>query len=133
MLKNRRVRNQAKSPGALIVPLIGGFLTFLVSSMSAWLALKFSRGMLSFFEQLTEKKVNLSALGNAYVIAAALVLFTLVTGVLSGAYPPSILTSKRIARARWNFKFAVSEKEFLRNGLVVFQIVTSMVLMICGD
>lgn len=87
--------------------------------------------VLPFFEQLTEEKVILSALGNTYVIGAALILFTLITGVLSGAYPAFYLTSKRIARAQQNFRLGVSEKELLRNGLVVFQIVTSMVLMIC--
>ncbi len=85
---------------------------------------------LPVFNELSSKEISLDQ-GNVLFVVAALVILTVITGLLAGSYPAFYMSSFQPAQVLKG-KFALSNSSGrLRQGLVVFQFVVSIVL-VCG-
>jgi putative ABC transport system permease protein len=119
-----------KTIGALRSRLIFQFISesMLYAIISTLLALAIIGVSLQPFNILAGKELNLSILAHPVVIAA-LVMFTLIIGLVAGSYPAFYLTAFKPTevlkgKIRSGFKNSV-----LRNVLVVFQFIISIALI----
>jgi ABC-type antimicrobial peptide transport system permease subunit len=119
-----------KVAGALRSSLVRQFLgeaTFL-TSLSVLLALAGVVLLLPIFNQWTGKQIVLPVTNSYFWIG--LVTLTLITGLLAGAYPALLLSSfKPIRVLKGGLLFSQTGGGF-RKGLVVFQFVLSIVLIV---
>ncbi|WP_342644470.1 ABC transporter permease [Mucilaginibacter sp. CSA2-8R] len=122
----RKVLGSAKS-NLVIQFLTESVVTSLVALAGAlvlaWL-------FLPYFNQLSGKEISLWSLVNP-LPTAALLLITVIIGALAGLYPALYLSAfepVKVLKGRVSSGFKSS---WLRNGLVVFQFATAIVLMIC--
>ena len=113
---------------ALVVQfIVESFLLSLISMIAAvvlfWL-------LAPVFDDISGKTFTLSTLLSFDVIVL-LIVFTCITGLLSGIYPAFVLSSfKPIEVLRGKFKSGKQGRS-LRSGLVVFQFSISVILIIC--
>lgn len=111
---------------SLIMQFIGEAL--LLAFMAAGIALFLVTIMLPAFDHLTGKQIELPA-SNIYFWLSIAVLTT-VTGIIAGSYPALFLSSfKPVKVLKGTLKFT-PQAAFFRKGLVVFQFVLSVLLII---
>jgi predicted permease len=119
-----------KVAGAIRGSLVGQFLSeaILLTALAAVLAVMLVHAALPVFNTLTQKQIVIPyADSHFWLDLAALVLCT---GLLAGSYPALFLSSlKPIRVLKGSLKFSGSSVLF-RQGLVVFQFVLSIVLII---
>lgn len=120
----RKVVGAARS--SLIRQFIGEAV--LLTSLSVFASLILSSMALPIFNEVTGKQLSLP-LGDP-LFWVALVVLTLITGVIAGSYPALYLSSLhpvRVLKGRLTFSRGSA---FVRKGLVCFQFVLSIVLII---
>ena len=120
-----------KSIGAIRTRLIGQFLaeSMLYSFFSTIVALALMGVVIGPFNALAGKQMELSFLLKPVVIGGVIV-FALLVGLLAGSYPALYLTSfnaSEVLKGKIRSGFRNSR---LRNGLVVFQFMISIVLIL---
>ncbi|HXB33419.1 MAG TPA: ABC transporter permease [Puia sp.] len=121
-----------KTFGSEIRSLIGQFLleSVLVSLLSMALSLLLMWLLLPVFNRMWDKDLSLQLFLEP-VRLVALFLFGVVVGLLAGIYPAFVLSSFRpVVVLKGKFK-SNRYGAALRNGLVIFQFVISIVLIIC--
>lgn len=84
--------------------------------------------VLSSFNELTNKELSLNSFGS-FLIAPAIIIFTLILGMAAGLYPALLLASFKPVLVLKS-KAPINNKGSLRRGLVVFQFATSIVLFV---
>src|SRR5215470_3209854 len=135
-LSTARSSNRAKEVGvrkvlgSLRKNLIQQFLTesVLISFISLVLAFVISWLLLPYFNQLAGKTIHLSSLFQPTMMISLFVLM-LVVGLLAGSYPAFFLSSFQpiaVLKGKLSTGF---RRSWLRNALVVFQFVISIVLI----
>lgn len=120
-----------KTIGALRGKLVGQFLaeSMLYSFISTMVALAIITVVVEPFNTLAGKSISLSLLLNPLVIAG-IIVFALMVGLLAGSYPALYLTAfkpSEVLKGRLRTGFRNSG---IRNGLVVFQFMISIVLIL---
>jgi len=120
-----------KSIGAVRSRLIGQFLTesMLYSFFSTLIAILIINLAITPFNTLAGKNLSLSLLVSP-VVTGGIVLFTLFVGVLAGSYPALYLTTFKPSDVLKGRIRAGFRNTSLRNGLVVFQFMISIVLIL---
>jgi len=122
-----------KVVGSLRRQLVNQFLgeSVLMSLFALVLAVILIQAALPFYQNLTGKNLALSYFGNPFVIPGLLGL-ALSLGILAGLYPAFFLSSFKLTDVLKGSQFAGRGRGalFLRNGLVVFQFVMSVLLII---
>ena len=119
-----------KVAGAIRGSLISQFLSeaILLTALAAVLAVMLVHAVLPVFNTLTQKQIVIPYADSHFWLELA--TLTLVTGLLAGSYPALFLSSlKPIRVLKGSLKFSGSSVLF-RQGLVVFQFVLSIVLII---
>ena len=112
--------------------LIKQFLTeaILFTSIATVFALILSMLSLPFFNQISGKEISINALLNPQILLIILGL-SILTAFLSGIYPALYLTSfKPVSVLNGNFNVSSPKSSFIRNGLVVFQFVIAITMVI---
>lgn len=110
--------------------LINQFLTesYLISSLAVIIAIILVLIILPYFNHIVDKTLVLDFTDQR--IWMGLIGITLFSGFLSGAYPALLQSSfKLISSIRGTFKLK-SSGSFLRNGMVVFQFVISIIMIV---
>jgi putative ABC transport system permease protein len=97
-------------------------LSFILGVLLAWL-------MLPYFNMLSAKSMTIP--WSAWWLFPLIVGGAIVTGMLAGLYPSLYLSSFRPIAVLKGQVSRGSKSSLLRNGLVVFQFATSIVLIIC--
>jgi len=135
-LSTARSSNRAKEVGvrkvlgSLKKNLVQQFLTesILISLIALVLAIVISWLLLPYFNQLAGKSIHLSSLFQPTMILSLIVLMIIV-GLLAGSYPAFFLSSFQpiaVLKGKLSTGF---RRSWLRNALVVFQFVISIVLI----
>jgi putative ABC transport system permease protein len=120
-----------KVMGSLRIQLIRQFLleSLLITAAGLLIAIALVYWVLPFFNHLSGKNLSLNLLANSWLIPA-LLLFGLITGVLAGSYPAFYLSSFNPVTVLKG-KFSSNRTSIrLRSGLVVFQFLISIVLIV---
>ena len=120
-----------KAAGAGRMTMIKQFLTesMLVSCIAILLALPLLYNLLPYFNKISEYSISKDIFNNSFLwqMVAALII---VTGLLAGSYPAFYLSSFKVIEVlKGKFKQRLSAVN-LRKGLVVFQFVISIGLII---
>lgn len=119
----RKVMGSAKNQ------LVGQFLTeaIVLTMIGTLLAVIFTLALLPSFNSLVEKHLHLVFTPD---VILGLIGFALLVGVLAGLYPAFVLSSfNPVLVMKGNFS-GNSSGSWLRNGLVVFQFIISIVLIV---
>jgi len=119
-----------KVAGAIRGSLVGQFLSeaVLLTTLAAVLAVMLVHSVLPVFNTLTQKQIVIPYSDTHFWLGLA--ALTLITGLLAGSYPALFLSSlKPIRVLKGTLKFSGSSVLF-RQGLVVFQFVLSIILII---
>ena len=135
-LSTARSSNRAKEVGvrkvlgSLKKNLIQQFLTesFVISFIALVIAIFIALLLLPYFNQLAGKQINAAALLQPTVLLS-LVALILIVGLLAGSYPAFFLSSFQpidVLKGKLGGGF---KRSWLRNSLVVFQFVISIVLI----
>ena len=135
-LSTARSSNRAKEVGvrkvlgSLKANLIQQFLTesFLISFIALLFAIVIAGLLLPYFNQLAGKEIHSSSLFQPFMLLS-LVALMLVVGLLAGSYPAFFLSSFKpidVLKGKLANGF---KRSWLRNALVVFQFVISIVLI----
>jgi putative ABC transport system permease protein len=135
-LSTARSANRAKEVGLRKVlgsyrhSLINQFLTesILYSLFSFMLGLLLAWGVLPFFNRLAAKSLTMP--WNQWWLIPAVLLSALIVGTLAGLYPAFYLSRFRPAQVLKGSIANGTKSPILRNGLVVFQFATSIILII---
>lgn len=117
--------------GSEKVALVNQFLSesVLTSSLATILALLIVWGCIGFFNDVSGKNLSILDLFSPLPLAAILFLSILV-GLIAGIYPAFFIAAfQPIAALKGKLRLS-SHKSYFRNGLVIFQFATAMVLMI---
>lgn len=117
--------------GARRFQLIGQFLgesTF-VSLLSLCLSLLLIEAILPFFNEFAEKHLSVNYLNGGTILLTILGI-VIIVGLLAGSYPALILSRFKPLQALSSFKLPGSSNSLMRSGLVTFQFVISIVLLI---
>ncbi len=120
-----------KVAGAIRSFLVGQFLgeSVLISFIAVLLAVPIVIILLPYLNMLTGSSITANSFNNIIVISAIAGL-GIVTGLLAGIYPALYLSGfKPVSVLKGTFSFK-SSSVFLRKGLVVFQFVIAIVLII---
>jgi len=119
-----------KVVGALRSVLIKQFISesILLTSIAVIVALFLLAVLLPVFNQITQKQIELPF--NQLTFWLKLLLITLVTGIISGSYPALFLSSFNPVKVLKGTLKLDSGTTLFRKGLVVFQFVLSVVLII---
>jgi putative ABC transport system permease protein len=119
-----------KVVGAVRGVLIKQFISesVLLTSMAVIVSLFILVALLPFFNQITQKQIKLPFDQPQFWLK--LVLITLVTGIVSGSYPALFLSSFNPVKVLKGTLKLDSGTTLFRKGLVVFQFVLSVVLII---
>ncbi|WP_018618102.1 ABC transporter permease [Spirosoma luteum] len=136
-LATARSANRAKEVGVRKVlgserpQLIGQFMTesVLMTALAMGLALLMVAVSIPFFNDLAAKQLSIRSLLSPYWLPI-LVLLPIVVGLLAGSYPAFFLSSFKpisVLKGRVNVSFKGAG---LRSGLVVFQFMMSVVLIV---
>jgi putative ABC transport system permease protein len=122
-----------KVVGSLRRQLISQFLgeSVLMSLIALVFAVILIQAALPSYQDLTGKNLSLSYFDNPFVIPGLLGL-SLILGIFAGLYPAFFLSSFKLADVLKGSQFSSRGRGalFLRNGLVVFQFVMSVLLII---
>ena len=120
-----------KAIGAIRSRLVSQFLTesMIYSFLSTIFAVNIISLVITPFNVLAGKNMSLSLLLHPVVIAG-IVVFALVVGLLAGSYPALYLTAFRPSEVLKGRVRAGFRNTGLRNGLVVFQFMISIVLIL---
>ncbi|HEY6902280.1 MAG TPA: ABC transporter permease, partial [Puia sp.] len=119
-----------KVVGAVRPALIRQFIgeAILLSLFSVVLALLMVLALLPFFNQMTGKSIHFPFASSTFWLSLG--ALTLVTGIVSGSYPALFLSSFQPIRVlKGTMRFSAGAAWF-RKGLVVFQFVLSIVLIV---
>ncbi len=118
-----------KTLGVTRPHLIGRFLieSITIFSIAVVIALLLTEVLLPFFNNLTGKELSLFAV--PLPIPIILILLILIFGILSGIYPAVILSKHQPGSVLYGI-FSGKKKSLLRQSLVVFQFVISIILLI---
>ena len=135
-LSTARSSNRAKEVGvrkvlgSLKKNLIHQFLTesFLVSFIALSIAILVAWLLLPYFNQLAGKEINATTLFQPIMILS-LVGLMLIVGFLAGSYPAFILSSFQPIDVLKGKLYGGFKRSWLRNSLVVFQFIISIVLI----
>ena len=135
-LSTARSSNRAKEVGvrkvlgSLRKNLIQQFLTesVLISFIALLLAILIAWLLLPYFNQLAGKNIHVSSLFQPLMLVS-LVLLMLVVGLLAGSYPAFFLSSFQPIEVLKGKLAAGFKRSWLRNALVVFQFVISIILI----
>ncbi|MBL7858109.1 MAG: ABC transporter permease [Cyclobacteriaceae bacterium] len=103
---------------------------FLFCMLAAVIGLGLTQILLPFFNALTTSDLHLNLFGNGQILVA-LVGLIIVMSVLAGSYPAIFLSAFPPAQAMKGKVRAGKKGKNLRNGLVAFQFIISMVLLVC--
>ncbi|WP_229311120.1 ABC transporter permease [Larkinella soli] len=128
--KRAREVGVRKVVGAVRGLLIGQFLgeTLLLTLMALGIAVGLTWLLLPTFNSLTDKHISLGITSPAFW--GTLLAMTVLTGLLAGSYPAFFLSSFHPIRVlKGAIRFG-SGARFFRQGLVVFQFVLSMLLIV---
>jgi len=120
-----------KSAGAGRTSMIRQFLaeSMLMSSIAIWLALPILYTVLPYFNAISQYNLSTDAFSSGFIWLIVFALIVL-TGLLAGSYPAFYLSSYRtIEVLKGNFRHHLSSVG-LRKGLVVFQFIISVGLII---
>jgi putative ABC transport system permease protein len=119
-----------KVAGALRRSLMGQFLTeaIFITSLSVIISLVLVVLLLPSFSQLTGKQLTIPFSNNYFWFS--IVALTLLTGLLAGSYPALFLSSFEPIRVLKGALKSSQGNGLLRKGLVVFQFVLSIVLIV---
>lgn len=118
-----------KVMGSLRGQLMTQFLSeaIILSAFGVFLAVAFAQFALPFFNDLTERQIELPFSFAALGLAIGVIL---IIGTLAGLYPAMVLSSFKPTEVMKG-KFTSSHKgQWIRNGLVVFQFWISIILII---
>jgi putative ABC transport system permease protein len=122
-----------KVVGSLRRQLVNQFLgeSILMSLIALVFAIILIQAALPSYQDLTGKNLSLSYFDNPFVIPGLLGM-ALILGIFAGLYPAFFLSSFKLADVLKGSQFAGRGRGalFLRNGLVVFQFVMSVLLII---
>jgi putative ABC transport system permease protein len=120
-----------KSIGAVRTRLIGQFLaeSMIYSFLSTIVAVAIIGVVITPFNNLAGKQMSAALLLNPVVIGGV-ILFALLVGLLAGSYPALYLTSFNPSEVLKGKIRAGFRNSGLRNGLVVFQFMISIVLIL---
>jgi putative ABC transport system permease protein len=113
--------------------LVAQFLgeSVLMSTIAFVFAIIFTELLLPAFNAVSDKNLSLTFTNNILIIAAFLVL-SIITGLFAGSYPAFYLSSfipVKVLKGKFSNSFAAVS---LRKGLVIFQFVISVVLIIAS-
>jgi putative ABC transport system permease protein len=119
-----------KVVGAVRGVLIKQFISesLLLTSIAVIASLFMVVALLPFFNQITQKQIELPF--NQPLFWLKLLLITLITGIISGSYPALFLSSFNPVKVLKGTMKLDSGTALFRKGLVVFQFVLSVVLII---
>ena len=119
-----------KAVGAIRSVLIKQFISesLLLTAIAVWFSLIIVAAILPLFNQITEKQIALPFQDVKFW--AELLLITFITGVVSGSYPALFLSSFNPVKVLKGTLKLDSGTTLFRKGLVVFQFVLSVVLII---
>ncbi|MDO3625682.1 ABC transporter permease [Mucilaginibacter sp. BT774] len=119
-----------KAVGAIRSVLIKQFISesLLLTAIAVWFSLVIVAAGLPLFNQITQKQIELPFQDVKFW--AELLLITFVTGVVSGSYPALFLSSFNPVKVLKGTLKLDSGTTLFRKGLVVFQFVLSVVLII---
>jgi hypothetical protein len=119
-----------KVAGALRSSLVGQFLgeALFITSLSVLLSLVGVTLLLPLFNQWTGKQIELPVTNSFFWLGLA--TLTLVTGLIAGSYPALLLSSFKPIRVLKGALLFSQTAGRLRKGLVVFQFVLSIVLIV---
>lgn len=120
-----------KAGGSTRSILIKQFLveSTIISFVSLLVAVAIVKLSLPYFNDLLDTKMTLGLLSTWYTIPA-LVIFTIIVGVLAGSYPAFYLSSISPYKVLRSDSVKISGHGKLRSTLVVFQFAASMILII---
>ncbi len=120
-----------KALGSLKSTLVRQFLTesFLITGIALVLAMVLARFAVPWFNTLSGKTIDGNVLFQPYVLAAV-VLLLIVVGFVAGSYPSFVLASFNPVEVLKGKLATGFRKSSLRNGLVVFQFVISIMLIV---
>lgn len=120
-----------KVSGALKQQLITQYLSesILIALFALVIAMGFSWIALQWLNDFTGKSINLNLLGNL-PLAASVVLFTVLIGIIAGIYPAFIISGFQPVQILKGQKGSAGSKGGIRKTLVVAQFTISIVLMI---
>ncbi len=136
-LSTARSSNRAKEVGvrkvlgSLRKNLINQFLSesVLISFIALIFAVIIAWSLLPYFNQLAGKSIRLSAIFQPGMILS-LVILMLIVGLLAGSYPAFFLSSFQPIAVLKGKLTSGFKKSWLRNGLVIFQFVITIILII---
>ncbi|MDB5086433.1 MAG: macB 22, partial [Mucilaginibacter sp.] len=119
-----------KVVGALRSVLIKQFISesVLLTSIAVMVSLVMLTALLPVFNQITQKQIELPF--NQLTFWLKLLVITLITGIVSGSYPALFLSSFNPVKVLKGTLKLDSGTTMFRKGLVVFQFVLSVVLII---
>jgi hypothetical protein len=119
-----------KVAGALRSSLVRLFLgeALFITSLSVLLSLMGVSLLLPLFNQWTGKQIELPVTNSYFWLGIA--ALTLVTGLIAGSYPALLLSSFKPIRVLKSTLLFSQSAGMLRKGLVVFQFVLSIVLIV---
>lgn len=120
-----------KVMGSLKSSLIGQFLTesLLMTLLAFGLAMLGAWLLLPWFNQLADKQISFSSFMN-FSFLPVLLLFVIITGLLAGSYPAFFLSSFQPIKVLKGTTGGSAKSGWLRSSLVVFQFITSVLLII---
>lgn len=101
----------------------------LTSSISVMLALLILPAVIGLFNKLTQKDLGLEYFNNIYTIPA-LIVFTLLVGIIAGSYPAFYLSSFQPGHILKKGDTRGKRKHYLRSALVIVQFAISITLII---
>ena len=135
-LSTARSSNRAKEVGvrkvlgSLRANLIQQFLTesFLISFVALVIAVLMAWLLLPYFNQLAGKEIDAAVLLQPYIVLLLIALM-LIVGLLAGSYPAFFLSSFQPIDVLKGKLAKGFKRSWLRNSLVVFQFVISIVLI----
>jgi len=122
----RKVMGAIRS--SLITQLLGEAMIIVL--ISILLSIVFVQLALPYFNQLTDKTISFGS-ENIFYFSIALVVITLITGLLAGSYPAFYLSSFQPAQVLKGKSTIGNASGWLRRSLVVFQFMIAIVL-VCG-
>ncbi len=136
-LATARSANRAKEVGmrkvlgAVKKQLVFQFLTesVVMCFIALILAIGLTSVLLPSFNELSAKTISMQGFLSPLVIAA-MVIFTILLGVISGLYPAFFLSAFRPIAVLKGKLQSGSKNSWLRNGLVIFQFSVSVILVI---
>ena len=121
-----------KVSGATRGQLIRQFLgeSVIYSLIAALLAVPLVELGLPYFNNITNLELSFFGAGN-HRILSAFPLFIVIVGLIAGSYPACILSSWNPVKTFSGGKTESSGRSWLRSGLIVFQMIISITLVIC--